>query len=189
MFQKRKKLVIFGKTVFQFMALIKSVRGFSPIIGENCFVADNATIVGEVHIGSGCSIWFNAVVRGDVNSITIGNDSNIQDNVVIHGTFQKAKTVIGNRVSVGHNAVIHGCTLEDECLIGIGAIILDGAVVQSGAMVAAGSVVLEGTIVEAGYLYAGTPAKKIKPVDDKIKDMIKRISGNYALYASWFKEA
>jgi len=170
------------------MALIKTVRGFTPSIGANCFLADNATLVGEVVLGDTCSIWFNAVLRGDVNGIFIGNDTNIQDNVVIHGTYQKAKTIIGNRVSVGHNAVIHGCTLEDECLIGIGAIILDGAIVQSGAMIAAGSVVLEGTLVEAGYLYAGTPAKKIKPTDEKIRQMIQRISGNYAMYASWFTD-
>lgn len=170
------------------MALIKTVRGFTPILGNNCFIADNATLIGEVIMGNNCSVWFNAVLRGDVNAIIIGDDTNIQDNVVIHGTYQKAKTVIGNRVSVGHSAVIHGCTLEDECLIGIGAIILDGAVVQSGAMVAAGSVVLEGTIVESGYLYAGTPAKKIKPTDDKIRQMIQRISGNYNMYASWFTE-
>jgi gamma-carbonic anhydrase len=170
------------------MALIKSVRGFTPKIGENCFLAENSTVVGEVTLGNNCSVWFNAVLRGDVNSITIGNDTNIQDNVVIHGTYEKAKTIIGNRVSVGHSAVIHGCTLQDECLIGIGAIILDGAVVQTGAMVAAGAVVLEGTIVESGYLYAGTPAKKIKPVEGKISEMIKRISGNYSKYASWFRE-
>ncbi len=170
------------------MALIKTLRGFSPIFGKNCFLAENATIVGEVIMGDNCSIWFNAVLRGDVNSITIGNNTNIQDNAVIHCTYQTAKTVIGSQVSIGHSALVHGCTLEDNVLIGMGAIVMDHAIVQSGSVIAAGAVVLENTIVEAGYLYAGVPAKKIKPVDDKLKEMLSRISGNYIKYASWFQE-
>lgn len=170
------------------MALIKTVRGFSPVFGQNCFLAENATIVGEVVMGDNCSVWFNAVLRGDVNSITIGNNTNIQDNAVIHCTYQTAKTVIGSQVSIGHSALVHGCTLEDNVLIGMGAIVMDHAVVQSGSVIAAGAVVLENTIVEAGYLYAGVPAKKIKPVDDKLKEMLSRISGNYIKYASWFQE-
>jgi carbonic anhydrase/acetyltransferase-like protein (isoleucine patch superfamily) len=170
------------------MALIKTVNGISPIFGKDCYLAENATIVGEVSMGEQCSVWFHTVIRGDVNSITIGNQTNIQDGAVIHCTYKTAKTVIGNKVSIGHHALVHGCTLEDETLIGMGAIVMDGAIVQQGAMVAAGAVVLEGTIVEAGFLYAGIPAKKIKPLDDKLKEMLTRISGNYIMYAGWFKE-
>ncbi|MCU0392830.1 MAG: gamma carbonic anhydrase family protein [Thermoflexibacter sp.] len=171
------------------MALIKSVNGISPVFGENCYLAENATVVGEVIMGNDCSVWFNAVIRGDVNSITIGNQTNIQDGAVIHCTYQKAKTVIGHRVSIGHNAIVHGCTLEDDTLIGMGAIVMDNAVVQTGAIIAAGAVVLEQTIVEAGWLYAGIPAKKIKPVDENLKEMLSRIAGNYIMYAQWFQES
>jgi carbonic anhydrase/acetyltransferase-like protein (isoleucine patch superfamily) len=171
------------------MALIKSVRGITPIMGQGCFVAENATIVGEVVMGDQCSVWFGAVVRGDVHYIHIGDQTNIQDGAVIHCTYQKAPTTIGSRVSIGHRAIVHGCTLHDDCLIGMGAIVMDHAVVESGAVVAAGAVVLEHTRVEAGYLYAGIPAKKIKPVDDKLREMLTRISGSYITYAGWFQEA
>ncbi len=169
------------------MAVIRSVRGIAPVIGANCFVAENATIVGEVIMGAQCSVWFNAVIRGDVHYIHIGDQTNIQDGAIIHCTYQKAPTKIGSRVSIGHRAIVHGCTLEDDCLIGMGAIVMDHAVVQSGAIVAAGAIVLENTVVEAGYLYAGVPAKKIKPVDDKLREMLGRISGNYITYAGWFQ--
>lgn len=170
------------------MALIKSVRGFSPKYGKNCFFAENATIIGEVVMGDNCSVWFNAVVRGDVHSITIGNNTNIQDGAVIHCTYQKAKTVIGNNVSIAHNAIVHGCILEDNVLIGMGAIVMDDAVVQSGAIVAAGAVVLAGTIVESGYIYAGMPAKKIKPVGEEMKEIFSRTANNYIMYAKWYEE-
>lgn len=170
------------------MALIKPVRGLHPKFGNNCFLAENATVVGEVTMGDNCSVWFNAVVRGDVHSITIGNNTNIQDGAVIHCTYQKAKTVIGNNVSIAHNAIVHGCTLEDDVLIGMGAIVMDDAVVQSGAIVAAGAVVLAGTVVEGGYIYAGMPAKKIKEVGDEMKEIFSRTANNYVMYAQWFKE-
>jgi len=170
------------------MAIIRSVRGIKPIIGKNCFLADNAVVTGEVTLGENCSIWFNAVVRGDVHSITIGNNTNIQDGAVIHCTYQKAKTVIGNNVSIAHNAIVHGCTLEDNVLIGMGAIVMDHAVVQSGSIVAAGAVVLPGTIVEGGYIYAGVPAKKMKPVGDDLKDVFERTARNYIMYATWYQE-
>lgn len=170
------------------MALIKPVRGLHPKFGNNCFLAENATVVGEVTMGDNCSVWFNAVVRGDVHSITIGNNTNIQDGAVIHCTYQKAKTVIGNNVSIAHNAIVHGCTLEDDVLIGMGAIVMDDAVVQSGAIVAAGAVVLAGTVVEGGYIYAGMPAKKIKEVGDEMKEIFSRTANNYVMYAQWFKD-
>jgi gamma-carbonic anhydrase len=169
------------------MALILPVRNCMPSFGENCFLAPNATIVGEVIMGDYCSVWFGAVVRGDVHYIKIGNHTNIQDNVTIHGTYQTAPTNIGNYVTIGHNAVVHGCTLEDHCLIGMGARILDNARVETGAIVAAGAVVLENTVVESGWIYAGVPAKKVKQVGDR-KEMIERIGKNYIKYASWFKE-
>lgn len=170
------------------MALIKPVRGLHPKFGNNCFLAENATVVGEVTMGDNCSVWFNAVVRGDVHSITIGNNTNIQDGAVIHCTYQKAKTVIGNNVSIAHNAIVHGCTLEDNVLIGMGAIVMDDAVVQSGAIVAAGAVVLAGTVVEGGYIYAGMPAKKIKEVGNEMKEIFSRTANNYVMYAQWFKD-
>ncbi len=170
------------------MALIKEVRGFTPKMGKGCWLAENATLVGEVELGEGCTVWFGAVVRGDVNYIKVGNNSNIQDNVTIHGTYKKSATTIGNNVSIGHNAVIHGCTLEDDVLIGIGAIILDDAVVKSGSIIGAGSVVLSGTIVEENSVYGGTPAKKIKEIDAGNKEMLSRIAGNYQMYAGWFKD-
>lgn len=168
------------------MPVILPVKGVSPQIAEDCFIAENATIVGDTVIGSGCSIWFNAVIRGDVNSIRIGNETNIQDGAVIHATYQKASTTIGNRVSVGHNALVHGCIVKDNVLIGMGAIVMDNAVVEEFCIIAAGSVVLENTLCESGYLYAGTPAKKIKPLTEQQIDLLKRLPDNYNLYASWF---
>jgi len=170
------------------MALIKGVRGFKPKMGADCWLADNATLVGEVFMGDQCTVWFGAVVRGDVNYIRIGNKTNIQDNVTIHGTYEKSPTTIGNEVSIGHNAIVHGCTIEDNVLVGMGAMIMDGAVIKTGAIVAAGAVVLEGTVVEENSIYAGVPAKKVKEMDDRNKDMTKRISGNYIKYAKWFSD-
>ncbi len=171
------------------MALILPVLGKSPQFGNNCFVAPNATIVGDVITGNDCSFWFNAVIRGDVNHIRLGNKVNVQDGAVIHCTYQKNPTVIGNNVSIGHNAMIHGCTIQDNVLIGMGAIIMDRCVVHSNAIVAAGAVVLEGTFVEAGSIYAGVPAKKVKDVSEEhIHGEINRIADNYIKYASWFSE-
>jgi carbonic anhydrase/acetyltransferase-like protein (isoleucine patch superfamily) len=169
------------------MAIIKSVRGFSPIFGKNCFFAETAVVVGEVVMGENCTVWFNAVIRGDVNSITIGNDTNIQDGAIIHGTYQKAKTTIGNKVSVAHNAIVHGCTVEDNVLIGMGAIVMDDAVIGTGSVIAAGAVVLPGTQVEPFSIYAGTPAKRIKDVGPEMKEVIERTARNYPMYAGWFK--
>ncbi len=170
------------------MALILPVRGIEPIFGAHCFLAENATVVGEVTMGKYCSVWFNAVVRGDVHSITIGDNTNIQDGAVIHCTYKKEKVVIGNNVSIAHNAVVHGCTIEDNVLIGMGAIVMDNAVVKSGSIVAAGAVVLANTIVEPGCIYAGTPAKKIKPVGEEMQKVFARTAKNYIKYAKWFSE-
>ncbi len=169
------------------MAIIKEIRGFTPRFGKSCFLADTAVVVGEVTMGDNCTVWFNAVVRGDVHSITIGNDTNIQDGAIIHGTYQKAKTVIGTKVSIAHNAVIHGCTVEDNVLIGMGAIIMDDAVIGSGSVIAAGAVVLPGTRVEPGSIYAGMPARKVKDVGAEMKEVIERTARNYPMYAAWFK--
>lgn len=168
------------------MAFVYPVMGVSPTFGERCFLAPNATVVGDVIAGDDVSIWFNAVVRGDVNFIKIGNQVNIQDGAVIHGTYQKAGTTIGNRVSIGHNAIIHGCTLEDDVLVGMGAIVMDNAVVHSNCLIAAGAVVLAGTVCESGWLYAGTPAKPVKQLDDKLIQIIKNTPDNYMEYANWF---
>ena len=168
------------------MAIVKSVRGFSPHFGNNCFLADNCVVVGEVKMGDNCTVWFNAVVRGDVNSITIGNNTNIQDGAVIHGTYQKSKTVIGNNVSIAHNAVVHGCTIEDNVLIGIGAIVLDDAVIGTGSVIAAGAIILPKTKVEPGSVYAGVPAKKVKEIGGEMKEVIVRTAKNYPMYAEWF---
>lgn len=171
------------------MAHIISVRGFTPKIGENCFLAETATIIGDVTIGEGSSIWFGAVLRGDVNTITIGKNVNIQDNAVIHTLYEKSVTVIGDNVSIAHNAVVHGAKLEDNCLIGIGAVVLDNAVIGSGAIIAANAVVLTGTIVEPNSIYAGAPAKKVKDVSpETAKNTVQRISDNYSMYASWYKK-
>lgn len=169
------------------MAIIKAVRGFTPIFGKDCFIAENAVVVGEVIMGDHCTIWFNAVVRGDVHSITVGNNTNIQDGAVIHCTYQKAKTVIGHNVSIAHNAVVHGCTVEDNVLIGIGAIILDDAVIGANSVIAAGAVVLPGTKVEGGSIYAGMPARKVKDITDEMREVIQRTAQNYPMYAEWFK--
>lgn len=169
------------------MAIIKKVRGFTPAFGENCFLADNAVVVGEVIMGDNCTVWFNAVVRGDVNSITIGNNTNIQDGAVIHGTFEKAKTVIGSNVSIAHNAVVHGCTLEDNVLVGMGAIIMDDSVVGTNSVIAAGAVVLPGTKIPPGSIFAGVPAKKVKDIGEDMKAVIQRTARNYPMYATWFQ--
>jgi len=164
------------------------LNGITPQYGKDCFFADNATIIGDVVMGNGCSIWFNAVVRGDVHYIRMGNKVNVQDGVVIHATYKKAPTNIGNNVSIAHNAVIHGCTINDNVLIGMGAIIMDNAVIGENCVIAAGSVVLENTIVEPGSVYAGAPAKKIKNIGiDLIQGQIQRIADSYLMYASWYK--
>ncbi len=170
------------------MPLILPVKDKSPVWGDNCFIADNCTIVGDVTMGNNCSVWFNAVIRGDVHYIQIGNNTNIQDGAVIHATYQKAPTKIGSYVSVGHNAIVHGCTLHDNVLIGMGAIVMDNAVVEPFVIIAAGAVVLENTICESGYLYAGTPAKKIKPITEAQQQWLKNLPDNYLMYSSWFKE-
>ncbi len=168
------------------MAYIQEVRGFAPKYGDGCWFAHNSTIVGDVEMGNSCTVWFSAVVRGDVNYIRIGDNTNIQDNVTIHGTYETAGTTIGNNVSIGHNAVIHGCTIEDNVLIGIGAIVLDNAVIKSGSIIGAGAVVKAGTIVDGNSVYGGIPAKKLKEMDHANKEMLGRIAGNYKMYASWF---
>jgi len=170
------------------MAIIKSLRGYTPEFGRNCFLADNAVVVGQVSMGDNCTIWFNAVVRGDVHSITIGNNTNIQDGAIIHCTYQKAKTIIGSNVSIAHNAVVHGCTLEDNILVGMGAIIMDDAHVGSNVVIAAGAVVLPGTIIPPNSIYAGIPAKKVKEITEEMKQVILRTSNNYPMYADWYKE-
>lgn len=168
------------------MALILSVKGKNPIFGSDCFLAENCTIAGDVVLGSNCSVWFNAVVRGDVNSIRVGDNVNIQDGVIIHCTYLKAATVVGNNVSIGHRALVHGCTLEDHVLVGMGAIIMDHAVVEEYCIIAAGSVVLENQVCESGYIYAGIPAKKIKAVSDEQKAMLRQLPQNYIMYSGWF---
>jgi len=169
------------------MALIMTVRGKSPQLGANCFTAENATIVGDVICGEHCSFWFNSVVRGDVHEIRIGNNTNIQDGAIIHCTYQTAPTRIGSNVSIGHRAIVHGCTINDNVLIGMGAIIMDHAVVPNNCLVAAGAIVLENSVLESGYIYAGIPAKKVKKLSTETFDHnIKRIAKNYIMYASWF---
>ncbi len=178
------------------MALIKPVKGVYPKFGNDCYLAENSTIVGDVVMGDQCSIWFNAVVRGDVNSIRMGNKVNVQDGAVIHCTYQNlpagqagAKTSIGNNVSIGHNALVHGCTVHDNVLIGMGAIVMDNCEIGSNTIIAAGAVVLEGTKVESGVIYAGVPAKKVKDINQElIKGEINRIADNYIMYSGWFKE-
>lgn len=168
------------------MALLLEVNGKNPAFGVGCWLAPNSTVVGDVIMGDNCTVWFNAVVRGDVNEIRIGNDTNIQDGAVIHCTYKKAGTYIGNQVSIAHNAVVHGCTIHDRVLIGMGAIVMDGAVVHSGAVIAAGAVVLANTIVEANSIYAGVPAKKVKDTGAEMDEAILRTAKNYPMYASWF---
>ncbi len=170
----------------QSMALIKKIKGIEPKMGQNCFLAENATITGDVVMGDGCSVWYGAVIRGDVHSIRIGNNVNIQDNATIHATYKKSPTNIGNNVSIAHNAVVHGCTVHDNVLIGMNAVVLDDAVVESNSIIAAGSVVTKGTVVKSGSVYAGIPAKKIKELSAKLlEEEILRIANSYAMYASW----
>ena len=170
------------------MATIRAVRGFEPAIGQDCFLAETAVVIGDVVIGDRCSIWYHTVIRGDVNSIRIGHEVNIQDGAVIHCTLDKSKSIIGNRVSVGHSAIIHGCTLEDDVLIGMGAIVMDLAVVPSECIVAAGAVVLENQVLESGWIYGGIPAKKIKPLTpETARFYINRTSANYVKYSDWYK--
>jgi carbonic anhydrase/acetyltransferase-like protein (isoleucine patch superfamily) len=172
------------------MPVILPVEGVSPKFGDNCFIAPNATVVGDVVTGNDCSIWFNAVVRGDVNSIRMGNKVNIQDGAVIHCTYQRSKTVIGNNVSIGHNAIVHGCTVHDDVLIGMGAIVMDNAEIGSNSIIAAGAVILENTKVEPGSIYAGVPAKKVKNISPSlINGEINRIADNYVKYAGWFQKS
>lgn len=170
------------------MPVILPVKGILPQIGSNCFIAPNATIVGDVIMGSDCSIWFNAVVRGDVNSIRMGNKVNVQDGAVIHCTYEKTKAIIGNNVSIGHNAIVHGCVIDDNVLVGMGAIVMDNVHVGSNSIIGAGAVVLEDTVIEPGSIYAGIPAKKIKEISpDLISGEIDRIANNYLMYSDWFK--
>jgi carbonic anhydrase/acetyltransferase-like protein (isoleucine patch superfamily) len=168
--------------------LIKTVRGFTPSYGERCFIAENATLIGDLVMGDECSVWYQAVIRGDVNSIRIGNQVNIQDGVVIHATYKTASTLIGNKVSIGHNAIVHGCTIKNNVLVGMGSIIMDHCVVGSNSIIAAGAVVTQNTIIPPGSIYAGIPAKKIKDIDLNLQENeIERIAQNYLKYASWFK--
>lgn len=170
------------------MALIKSVRNFTPSFGKDCFLADNATIIGDVITGDACSIWFQAVVRGDVNSIRLGHKVNIQDGAVVHCTYEQSQTIIGNNVSVGHNAIVHGCTIKDNVLVGMGSIVMDHATVESNVLIGAGAVVLENAHLESGWIYAGIPAKPIKALSpETFQQYIGRIANNYTMYANWFK--
>ena len=169
------------------MALIKTVKGLIPKFGTNCFLADNATITGDVVMGDDCSVWFNAVIRGDVHSIRIGNNVNVQDGAIIHCTYQKWPVHIGNNVSIAHNAIVHGCIVHDNVLIGMGAIIMDGCVINSNSIVGAGAVVTEGNVVESGSVWAGVPARKVRDIDPGLLEgQVNRISKNYTKYASWY---
>ncbi len=168
--------------------LIKTVRGFTPQWGSDCFVAENATLIGDLIMGDQCSVWYQAVIRGDVNAIRVGNRVNIQDGAVIHATYEKAATSIGNDVSIGHNAIVHGCILKDKVLVGMGSIIMDNCIVESNSIIAAGSVVTQNTHIPEGTIYAGIPARKIKDIDPELqKGEIERIAKNYLMYSSWFK--
>ncbi len=170
------------------MALIKQVKGKTPTFGKNCYLSENATVVGDVVTGNDCSIWFNAVVRGDVHFIKLGNKVNVQDGAVIHCTYQKHPTTIGNNVSIGHNAIVHGCTIHDNVLIGMGAIVMDGCIIEENCLIAAGAVVLKGTRVESGSVYAGMPAKKVKSLTPELfSGEVERIANNYLMYSSWYK--
>ena len=171
------------------MAIIKTLLGKTPGFGENCYLADNAVIIGDTTFGDNCSVWFGAVVRGDVNYIRIGNNVNIQDNAIIHGTFEKSATNIGNNVSIAHGAIVHGCTIHDNVLIGMNAVVLDDAVIHSNSIVAAGAVVTKGTVVESGSVFAGSPARKIKEISlELIEGEINRIASNYNTYSGWYKD-
>lgn len=169
------------------MSVILPVKGIFPVMGSGCFIAPNATVVGDVVMGDECSVWFNAVIRGDVNSIRMGNKVNVQDGAVIHCTYEKTKDIIGNNVSIGHNAIVHGCVIDDNVLIGMGAIVMDNAQIGSNSIIAAGAVVLENTVVAPGCIYAGVPAKKVKDISQElISGEINRIANNYLMYSSWF---
>lgn len=169
------------------MAIIRKVKGVSPVFGKDCFLADNATVVGDVVMGDKCSVWFNAVVRGDVHSIRIGNNVNIQDGAIIHCTYQKSAVEIGDNVSIAHNAIVHGCIIHSNVLVGMGAILMDDVVVESNSIIAAGAVVSKGTHIESGSVWAGVPAKKMKDIDEQLlKGEINRISDSYNMYASWY---
>lgn len=171
------------------MALILPVKGVLPTMGERCFIAPNATIVGDVTMGNDCSVWFNAVIRGDVNSIRIGNKVNVQDGAIIHCTYEKTKAVIGNNVSIGHNAIVHGCVIDDDVLVGMGAIVMDNVRCGSNCIIAAGAVVLENTIIEPGSIWAGVPARKVKDISPElINGEINRIANNYVMYSGWFSK-
>lgn len=171
------------------MAIIKTLRGVTPKFGKNCFLADNAAIIGDVTMGDDCSIWFSATLRGDVNTITIGNKVNIQDGAVLHTLYQRSVTVIGDNVSIGHNAIIHGAHVHDNCLIGMGAVLLDNVVVGSGSIVAAGSLVLGKTVIPEGEVWGGNPARKLKDITpEQSKDIVTRTANDYVMYASWYKE-
>lgn len=171
------------------MAFIRNLNGKAPKFGENCFLAETAAIIGDVEMGKDCSIWFSAVLRGDVHSIRLGNNVNVQDNATIHATYKKSPTTIGNNVSIAHNAVVHGCTIKDNVLIGMSAVVLDDAIIESNAIIAAGSVVTKGTHVESGSVYAGAPAKKIKELSPALLEgEINRIANSYAMYAGWYQE-
>lgn len=170
------------------MALIKACRGASPQFGSDCYLAENATVIGDVIMGDRCSVWFNAVIRGDVNSIRMGDQVNIQDGAVIHCTYEKTKTILGNNVSIGHNALVHGCTVADNVLIGMGAIVMDDCIIESNCIIAAGAVLLENTHVEAWSVYAGVPAKKVKTLSPELfAGEVQRIATNYVMYSGWFK--
>lgn len=169
------------------MALILSVKNKSPKWGQGCWLAENATLTGDVIMGNNCTVWFNAVVRGDVHEIRIGDNTNIQDGAVIHCTYQKSGTYIGSNVSIAHNAVVHGCTIEDNVLVGMGAIVMDNAVVKRGSVIAAGAVVLAGTVVDENSIYGGIPARKMKDTGTEMEELIKRTAANYPMYASWYK--
>lgn len=171
------------------MALLRELNGIAPIHGANCWFAETAVVIGQVTMGTECTVWYNAVVRGDVNTISIGDKTNIQDGAMIHCTYKKAATVIGSRVSIGHNAIVHGCTIEDDVLIGMGAIIMDHVVVKSGSIIGAGAIVLENTIIEPNSVYVGNPARKVKEIGEKGKGVIERTADNYVKYAGWFQES
>lgn len=167
--------------------LIKEVLGFKPVFGKDCYFAENSTLIGDLVIGNNCSVWFQVVIRADVNSIRIGDRVNIQDGSIIHATYKKAKTIIGNNVSIGHNSIIHGCTVEDNVLIGMGSIVMDDCIIEKNSIVAAGCVLTKGTVVNSGSVYGGIPGRKIKSITDENIEEIKKVARNYIVYSSWFK--
>ncbi len=170
------------------MAFIKKIRGFNPQFGDSCWLAPSATVIGDVEMGAFCTVWFNAVIRGDVNRIRIGDYTNIQDGAVVHCTYQRAATTIGHYVSIGHNAIVHGCTIADNVLIGMGAIVMDDAEIGEGAIIAAGAIVTQGKKIEAGTIYAGNPARLLKNVSPEQREFVIRTAGNYVKYAGWMHD-